>query len=235
VVSAVRDIGSQPTRTAFRSPWQNGVAERNQPPRVLIGDHGESHSDSKAFPRAPKSIPSHYGQTSHDLVSRWLPNCYPGVDRVTQLVSNTRALAQNSLSSSVGLRRVAAAVRYERNIIGFLLTSARRSAQQDFGRVSSRDCRRFTITLRKKILDLSISLLLVRRDSRGSVKRVETDRKRRSGPETESRRYDDAIHGDCQSGPQLGSRGSTDQGNQGNLCCHGKEWESSTKGWLRLA
>ena len=28
VVSAVRDIGSQPTRTAFHSPWQNGVAER---------------------------------------------------------------------------------------------------------------------------------------------------------------------------------------------------------------
>jgi putative transposase len=28
VVSAVRGIGSQPTRTAFRSSWQNGVAER---------------------------------------------------------------------------------------------------------------------------------------------------------------------------------------------------------------
>ena len=28
VVSAVRDIGSLPTRIAFRSPWQNGVAER---------------------------------------------------------------------------------------------------------------------------------------------------------------------------------------------------------------
>src|SRR2546425_1229018 len=28
VVSAVRDMGSQPTCTAFRSPWQNGVAER---------------------------------------------------------------------------------------------------------------------------------------------------------------------------------------------------------------
>src|SRR5207247_906039 len=28
VVSAVRDMGSQPTRTAFRSPWQNGIAER---------------------------------------------------------------------------------------------------------------------------------------------------------------------------------------------------------------
>jgi putative transposase len=28
VVSAVRDLGSQPTRTTFRSPWQNGVAER---------------------------------------------------------------------------------------------------------------------------------------------------------------------------------------------------------------
>ena len=28
VVSAVRDMGSQPTRTAFRSPWQNRVAER---------------------------------------------------------------------------------------------------------------------------------------------------------------------------------------------------------------
>jgi putative transposase len=28
VVSAVRDLGSEPTRTAFRSPWQNGVAER---------------------------------------------------------------------------------------------------------------------------------------------------------------------------------------------------------------
>src|SRR5664279_2949003 len=28
VVSAVRDIGSEPTRMAFRSPWQNGVAER---------------------------------------------------------------------------------------------------------------------------------------------------------------------------------------------------------------
>ena len=28
VVSAVRDMGSQPIRTAFRSPWQNGVAER---------------------------------------------------------------------------------------------------------------------------------------------------------------------------------------------------------------
>jgi putative transposase len=28
VVSAVRDMGSQPTRTAFRCPWQNGVAER---------------------------------------------------------------------------------------------------------------------------------------------------------------------------------------------------------------
>jgi hypothetical protein len=28
VVSAVRNMGSQPTRTAFRSPWQNGVAAR---------------------------------------------------------------------------------------------------------------------------------------------------------------------------------------------------------------
>jgi len=28
VVSFVRDMGSRPTRTAFRSPWQNGVAER---------------------------------------------------------------------------------------------------------------------------------------------------------------------------------------------------------------
>jgi putative transposase len=28
VITAVRDLGSQPTRTAFRSPWQNGVAER---------------------------------------------------------------------------------------------------------------------------------------------------------------------------------------------------------------
>ena len=28
VVSAVKDLGSEPTRTAFRSPWQNGVAER---------------------------------------------------------------------------------------------------------------------------------------------------------------------------------------------------------------
>ena len=28
VVSAVRNIGSQPTRIAFRSPWQNGIAER---------------------------------------------------------------------------------------------------------------------------------------------------------------------------------------------------------------
>jgi hypothetical protein len=27
VVPAVRDMGSEPTRTAFRSPWQNGVAE----------------------------------------------------------------------------------------------------------------------------------------------------------------------------------------------------------------
>jgi transposase InsO family protein len=28
VIAAARDLGSQPTRTAFRSPWQNGVAER---------------------------------------------------------------------------------------------------------------------------------------------------------------------------------------------------------------
>ena len=28
VVSAAKDLGSEPTRTAFRSPWQNGVAER---------------------------------------------------------------------------------------------------------------------------------------------------------------------------------------------------------------
>ena len=28
VISAVRGSGSHPTRTAFRSPWQNGVAER---------------------------------------------------------------------------------------------------------------------------------------------------------------------------------------------------------------
>jgi transposase InsO family protein len=28
VVSAVRGLGSQPVRTAYRSPWQNGVAER---------------------------------------------------------------------------------------------------------------------------------------------------------------------------------------------------------------
>jgi hypothetical protein len=28
VVSAVKDMGSQPTRTAFRSPWQKGAAER---------------------------------------------------------------------------------------------------------------------------------------------------------------------------------------------------------------
>ncbi len=28
VISAVQDMGSQPIRTAFRCPWQNGVAER---------------------------------------------------------------------------------------------------------------------------------------------------------------------------------------------------------------
>lgn len=28
VVSAARDLGSEPIRTAFRSPWQNGIAER---------------------------------------------------------------------------------------------------------------------------------------------------------------------------------------------------------------
>jgi putative transposase len=28
VVSAVRGMGCEPIRTAFRSPWQNGVAER---------------------------------------------------------------------------------------------------------------------------------------------------------------------------------------------------------------
>jgi len=28
VVSAVKDMGSQPIRTAFRCPWQNDVAER---------------------------------------------------------------------------------------------------------------------------------------------------------------------------------------------------------------
>jgi putative transposase len=28
VLSAVRDMGTEPTRTAFCSPWQNGVAER---------------------------------------------------------------------------------------------------------------------------------------------------------------------------------------------------------------
>jgi hypothetical protein len=28
VISAVREMGSQPSRTAFRCPWQNGVAER---------------------------------------------------------------------------------------------------------------------------------------------------------------------------------------------------------------
>jgi putative transposase len=28
VVSAVKEMGSRPTRTAFRSPWKNGVAER---------------------------------------------------------------------------------------------------------------------------------------------------------------------------------------------------------------
>ena len=28
VVSAIRGMGSKPIRTAFRSPWQNGVAER---------------------------------------------------------------------------------------------------------------------------------------------------------------------------------------------------------------
>ena len=28
VISAAKDLGSQPVRTAFRSPWQNGVAER---------------------------------------------------------------------------------------------------------------------------------------------------------------------------------------------------------------
>lgn len=28
VVSTLRSIGLQPTRAAFRSPWQNGIAER---------------------------------------------------------------------------------------------------------------------------------------------------------------------------------------------------------------
>jgi transposase InsO family protein len=28
VVSGVRDMGSEPSRTGFHSPWQNGVAER---------------------------------------------------------------------------------------------------------------------------------------------------------------------------------------------------------------
>jgi putative transposase len=28
VISAVREMGSEPARTAFRCPWQNGVAER---------------------------------------------------------------------------------------------------------------------------------------------------------------------------------------------------------------
>jgi transposase InsO family protein len=28
VIASAKDMGSQPVRTAFRSPWQNGVAER---------------------------------------------------------------------------------------------------------------------------------------------------------------------------------------------------------------
>jgi hypothetical protein len=41
VVSAVKNIGSQPTRTAFRSPWQNGVAERRVGScRRDLPDHG---------------------------------------------------------------------------------------------------------------------------------------------------------------------------------------------------
>jgi len=41
VVSAVKNIGSQPTRTAFRSPWQNGVVERRVGScRRDLPDHG---------------------------------------------------------------------------------------------------------------------------------------------------------------------------------------------------
>jgi hypothetical protein len=41
VVSAVKNIGSQPTRTACRSPWQNGVAERRVGScRRDLPDHG---------------------------------------------------------------------------------------------------------------------------------------------------------------------------------------------------
>jgi hypothetical protein len=44
VVLAVRDMGSEPIRTAFRSPWQNGVAELGgKLPKRLSGsrDHSE--------------------------------------------------------------------------------------------------------------------------------------------------------------------------------------------------
>src|SRR5260370_18788259 len=50
------------------------------------------------------------------------------------------------------------------------------------------------------------------------LSRCETVRKPGSEPKT-TRRQDDAIHGDSQSGQELGSRGST---GQGSLCCDGE-------------
>jgi hypothetical protein len=50
VIEAVRSFGSKPVRTSFRSPWQNGVAERWV--GVVVGiylDHVVARQNSDPF------------------------------------------------------------------------------------------------------------------------------------------------------------------------------------------
>jgi len=93
VVSAVREMGSEPTRTAFRCPWQNGVAERwvGSCRRELL-DHVIPLHEQQHLRRLVRDYRAYYQEDRiHDAVRKDTPNL-----RSVEKKSSTKATVISS-------------------------------------------------------------------------------------------------------------------------------------------
>jgi transposase InsO family protein len=74
IVSTVKSLGIQPKRTSFRSPWQNGVAERwvGNCRRDLL-DHVIVLNETGSAQEYISCPPISFGEAQADFISAELP------------------------------------------------------------------------------------------------------------------------------------------------------------------
>jgi putative transposase len=85
VVAAVRAMGSEPTRTSFRSPWQNGVAERwigscrwDLPDHIIVRDERHLKRLLSDYVRYYHDDRTHLGLGKNTSAGRVAANCASG-------------------------------------------------------------------------------------------------------------------------------------------------------------